>query len=89
MIFKSQTTVFEVKFGSKWVPNRIIDAEGVGKPLDRYLGRYDSALEGTLATPGRILAAIYGPFGATRVIDKHQAGTAATNLGCRHPSLSI
>ena len=48
--------------GKNWVqkrvPNRIIDAEGVGKPLDRYLARYDSALEGILAAPGRILAAI-------------------------------
>ena len=58
MIFESQTTIFEFKLGSKWVPNRIIDAEGVGKPLDRHLGRYDSALEGILAAPGRILAAI-------------------------------
>ena len=56
--FESQTTIFELKLGSKCVPNRIIDAEGVGKPLDRYLGRYDSALEGILAAPGRILAAI-------------------------------
>ena len=32
------------KFGSQWVPNRIIDAEGVKKPLDRHLGGYDSAL---------------------------------------------
>ena len=58
MIFESQTTIFELKLRSKCVPNRIIDAEGVGKPLDRYLGRFDSALEGILAAPGRILAAI-------------------------------
>ena len=58
MVFESQTTIFELKLGSKCVPNRIIDAEGVGKPLDRYLARYDSALEGILAAPGRILAAI-------------------------------
>ena len=69
----------------KLVPNRIIDAEGVGKPLDRYLGRYDSALEGILAAPGRILAAIYGPGGATRELEKTQAGTGPTSLGCRHP----
>ena len=54
----SQGSVLAPKMGSKWVPNRIIDAEGVGKPLDRHLGRYDSALEGILAAPGRILAAI-------------------------------
>ena len=60
-----------LRLGAKCVPNRIIDAEGVGKPLDRYLGRYDSALEGILAAPGRILAAIYGPFGATGEFDKH------------------
>ena len=58
MFFKSQTIIFEVKLGSKCVLNRIIDAEGVGKPLDRYLARNDSALEGILAAPGRILAAI-------------------------------
>ena len=33
--FESQTTIFELKLGSKCVPNRIIGAEGVGKPLDR------------------------------------------------------
>ena len=71
--------------GSKWVPNRIIDAEGVGKPLDRYLGRYDSALEGILAAPGRILAAIYGPFGRTRVIEKHQPAPAPPVWGVGTP----
>ena len=58
MIFQVSSHHFPLKIGSKWVPNRIIDAEGVGKPLDRYLGRYDSALGGILAVPGRILAAI-------------------------------
>ena len=58
MIFGVSDHYFELEFGSKSVPNRIINAEGVGKPLDRYLGRYDSALEGILAAPGRILAAI-------------------------------
>ena len=58
MIFRVSDHHFGLKLGSKWVPNRIIDAEGVGKPLDRHLGRYDSALEGILAAPGRILAAI-------------------------------
>ena len=87
VFFESQTTMFELKLGSKWVPNCTIDAEGVGKPLDRYLGRYDRALEGILAAPGRILAAIYGPLGRTRLIGKHQAGTGATNLGRRHPPL--
>ena len=58
MIFRSLGFFSALKIGSKWVPNRIIDAEGVGKPLDRHLGRYDSALEGILAAPGRILAAI-------------------------------
>ena len=55
----SQGSVLAPKMGSKWVPNRIIDAEGVGKPLDRYLGRYDSALEGILAALGRSPAAPY------------------------------
>ena len=35
--------------GSKRVPNRIINAEGVRKPLGRHLGRYHSALRANLA----------------------------------------
>ena len=39
--------------GSKWVANRIIDAEGVRKPLHMHLGRYHSALKDILAALGR------------------------------------
>ena len=35
--------------GSKRVPKRIINAEGVRNALDRHLGRYHSALEAILA----------------------------------------
>ena len=73
------------KMRPKWVPDRIIDAAGVRKPLDRYLGRYDSALEGILAAPGRILAAIYRPCGATSWIRTLQAGPWGTKIGGRHP----
>ena len=44
--------------GSKWVPNRIADAEGVRKALDRHLGGYHSALGAILAALGRVLSAI-------------------------------
>ena len=37
MIFQVSGHHFPLKIGSKWVPNRIIDAEGVRKPLDRPL----------------------------------------------------
>ena len=73
-------------WNKKWVQhNHIFDVEGVRKPLDRHLGGYQSALEGILAAPGRILAAIYGPFGGTRAIGKHQAGSDMTKSECRHP----
>ena len=36
----------------KWVPNRIIDAEGARKPLDRHLGGYHSALGAILGALG-------------------------------------
>ena len=52
---------FALNMCSKWVPNRIIDAEGVGKPLDRHLGRYHSALRDILGALGRILSAIEPP----------------------------
>ena len=51
------------RIGSKCVPNRIIDAEGVRKPLDRHLGRHQRALGGILAALGRILRAIRSPKG--------------------------
>ena len=44
--------------GSKWGPNRIFDAEGVRKPLDRHLGGYHSALGAILSALGAILSAI-------------------------------
>ena len=58
MIFHVSGLRFGTKMGSKWIPNRIIDAEGVRKALDRHLGPYDSALRGILAALGRILSAI-------------------------------
>ena len=39
-----QMILFALKIGSKWVPNRIIDAGGVRKPPERHLGRYHNAL---------------------------------------------
>ena len=45
----SQGAVLELKLSSKWGPNRIFDAEGVRKPLDRHLGGYHSALRANLA----------------------------------------
>ena len=49
MIFQVAGLLFALKAGSKWVLNRIIDAEGVRKPLGRHLGRYHSALRANLA----------------------------------------
>ena len=49
-IFKS---ILGLKMGSKRAPNRIINAEGVRKALDRHLRRYHSAL-------GAILGALEG-----------------------------
>ena len=54
-----------LKMGSQWVPNRIIDAEGVRKPLERHRGRY-RALRGILGALGRILSAIRWPQEGTR-----------------------
>ena len=51
----SQGSFLAPKIGPKWVPNCIIDAEGVRKPLERHLGRYHSALRGILGALGRIL----------------------------------
>ena len=39
-------------------PNRIIDAEGVKRPVDRHLGGYPSALRRMLAALERVLSAI-------------------------------
>ena len=50
--------------GSKRVPNRIINAEGVRKALDRHLGGYHSALGAILGALGRILSAIRWPEAA-------------------------
>ena len=75
----------ELKIGSKSVPNRILDAEGVRKPPDRHLGGYQSALEAILAAPGRVLAAIYGPCGATVGLGTLQVGSNVTKFGGRHP----
>ena len=47
--------------GSKQVPNRIINAEGIRKALDRHLGGYHSALGAILAALGRVLRAIRSP----------------------------
>ena len=54
----SQGSFLAPKISPKWGPNRIIDAEGVKKPLDRHLGGYPSALRGILAALGRVLSAI-------------------------------
>ena len=53
----------------KWVPNRIIDAEGVRKPLDRHLGGYHSALGAILGALGAILSAIRWPKGGGNISD--------------------
>ena len=50
----SQGSFLALKMGSKLVPNRIIDAEGVTKPLDRHLGGYHSALGAILGALGRL-----------------------------------
>ena len=52
-----------LKMGSKWVPNRIIDAEGARKPLDRHLGRYHNALGAILGALRRILSDKRSPKG--------------------------
>ena len=49
----SQGSSLAPKISPKWVPNRIIDAEGIRKALDRHLGGYHSAL-------GAILGALEG-----------------------------
>ena len=49
------------KVGSKQVPNRIINAEGVRKALDTHLGRYHSALGSILSALGRLLSARRSP----------------------------
>ena len=74
MIFESQTTIFELKLGSKWIPNRIIDAGSVRKPLESLLtlsGWLLGALEGFLEAFGSHL----GCFG---VHQEHQRGPTAT-----------
>ena len=43
------------------------------------------AVEGSEMLLERILAAIYGLFGATSAIDKTRVGSDVTKLGCRHP----
>ena len=65
----SQGSVLAIKISSKWVPNRIIDAEGIRKPLDKHLGRYHSALRGILSALGRILSAIRSPKVGTTLSD--------------------
>ena len=65
----SQGDVLELNMGSKWGPNRIFDAEGVRKPLDRHLGGYHSALGAILAALGRILKAIRSPKEGTTPSD--------------------
>ena len=65
---------------SKWVPNRIFDAEGVKKPLDRHLGGYPSALRGILAALGRVLSAIKRPE-APRPANNFAAPASGEGLG--------
>ena len=47
MIFQVSGFFFVLKMCPKLVPNRIIDAEGVRKPLDRPLDGSWSGLEGS------------------------------------------
>ena len=54
----SQGSFLAPNMGPKWGTNRIIDAEGVKKPLDRHLGGYPSALRRMLAALERVLSAI-------------------------------
>ena len=54
----SQGSVLAPKMGPKWVPNRIIDAEGIKQPFDRHLGGYHSALRRVLGALGRILRSL-------------------------------
>ena len=44
--------ILESKIDPEWVPNRIIDADGVKKPLDRPLDRSWRGLEGSWSALG-------------------------------------
>ena len=84
MIFRSQAIIFPLRIGSKWVPNRIIDSEGVRKPLDRHLGRYHSALRGILAALGRAgggPGGVLGGAGAVLEAYKARLGRSLGRLG--------
>ena len=74
----SQGSFLAPNIGPNWVPNRIIDAEGVRKPLDRHLGGYHSALGAILVALGCVLSAIRDPKVGMRISDpptggRHQA----------------
>ena len=49
---RSKVLFLESKMGPEWVPNRIIDAEGVRKPLDRPLDGSWRDLEGPWSALG-------------------------------------
>ena len=76
----SQGSFLAPKMGPEWGPNRIIDAEGVKKPLDRHLGGYPSALRGILAALGRVLSAIKRPE-APGPANKQAAAASGEGLG--------
>ena len=51
-LFRSQGFFCVLNMGPKWVPNRIIDAEGVRKPLDRPLDGSWSGFESSWSALG-------------------------------------
>ena len=72
--------------GPKWVPNRIIDAEGIRKALDRHLGGDHNALGAILDALGAVLSAIRWPE-ALRSANSPAAPASGEGLG-RDKSLS-
>ena len=56
----SQGSFLAPNISPKLVPNRIIDAEGIRKALDRHLGGYHRALRAILDALGAILSALEG-----------------------------
>ena len=61
MIFQVSGLVYVLKMRSRLFPNRIIDAEGVRKPLDRPLDGSWSGLEGSRSALGVLLDRPKGP----------------------------
>ena len=63
LIFQVSGLLFHVKMGPKWVPNRIIDDEGVRKPLERLLDGSWRHLGTLLAALGVLLERLQGRDG--------------------------